>query len=151
MELAVPLYCPVTVGFCGSYSLSNFLSSTSWLSCTNPGLSLGFIQKNRTYPSHLKRWDSVQIGSLVYCCRRKETHSYRGWNCAGYSTIFDTWRPTKDGRVWYAVLKVIFACKKRGFWRDTGLFTYILLTLRRRIKSHLLFAGIIRSSPFSPR
>ena len=24
------------------------------------------------------------------------------------------------------------------------------LTLRRRIKSHLLFAGIIRSSPFSP-
>ena len=25
------------------------------------------------------------------------------------------------------------------------------LTLRRRIKSHLLFAGIIRSSPFSPR
>ena len=26
-----------------------------------------------------------------------------------------------------------------------------LLTLRRRIKSHLLFAGIIRSSPFSPR
>ena len=28
---------------------------------------------------------------------------------------------------------------------------YLLLTLRRRIKSHLLFAGIIRSSPFSPR
>jgi len=27
----------------------------------------------------------------------------------------------------------------------------ITLTLRRRIKSHLLFAGIIRSSPFSPR
>ena len=27
----------------------------------------------------------------------------------------------------------------------------LLLTLRRRIKSHLLFAGIIRSSPFSPR
>jgi len=27
----------------------------------------------------------------------------------------------------------------------------ISLTLRRRIKSHLLFAGIIRSSPFSPR
>ena len=26
-----------------------------------------------------------------------------------------------------------------------------MLTLRRRIKSHLLFAGIIRSSPFSPR
>ena len=26
-----------------------------------------------------------------------------------------------------------------------------LLTLRRRIKSHLLFAGIIRSSPFSLR
>jgi len=26
-----------------------------------------------------------------------------------------------------------------------------ILTLRRRIKSHLLFAGIIRSSPFSPR
>jgi hypothetical protein len=26
-----------------------------------------------------------------------------------------------------------------------------VLTLRRRIKSHLLFAGIIRSSPFSPR
>ena len=25
------------------------------------------------------------------------------------------------------------------------------LTLRRRIKSHLLFAGVIRSSPFSPR
>jgi len=25
------------------------------------------------------------------------------------------------------------------------------LTLRRRIKSHLLFAGIISSSPFSPR
>jgi len=25
------------------------------------------------------------------------------------------------------------------------------LTLRRRIKSHLLFAGIIRRSPFSPR
>jgi len=30
------------------------------------------------------------------------------------------------------------------------LFTYSL-TLRRRIKSHLLFAGIIRSSPFSLR
>jgi len=28
---------------------------------------------------------------------------------------------------------------------------YRLLTLRRRIKSHLLFAGIIRSSPFSLR
>jgi len=28
---------------------------------------------------------------------------------------------------------------------------YSILTLRRRIKSHLLFAGIIRSSPFSPR
>ena len=28
---------------------------------------------------------------------------------------------------------------------------FLLLTLRRRIKSHLLFAGIIRSSPFSPR
>jgi len=27
----------------------------------------------------------------------------------------------------------------------------LFLTLRRRIKSHLLFAGIIRSSPFSPR
>ena len=27
----------------------------------------------------------------------------------------------------------------------------LYLTLRRRIKSHLLFAGIIRSSPFSPR
>ena len=27
----------------------------------------------------------------------------------------------------------------------------VVLTLRRRIKSHLLFAGIIRSSPFSPR
>jgi len=27
----------------------------------------------------------------------------------------------------------------------------LVLTLRRRIKSHLLFAGIIRSSPFSPR
>jgi len=27
----------------------------------------------------------------------------------------------------------------------------VLLTLRRRIKSHLLFAGIIRSSPFSLR
>jgi hypothetical protein len=26
-----------------------------------------------------------------------------------------------------------------------------ILTLRRRIKSRLLFAGIIRSSPFSPR
>lgn len=88
MELAVPLCCPVTVGFCGSYSLSNFLSSTSWLSCTNPGVSLGFIQKNRTYPSHLKRWDCLQIGSLVYCCRRKEPHTYRGWNCAGYSNIF---------------------------------------------------------------
>ena len=30
-------------------------------------------------------------------------------------------------------------------------FLFCLLTLRRRIKSHLLFAGIIRSSPFSPR
>ena len=29
--------------------------------------------------------------------------------------------------------------------------TPLFLTLRRRIKSHLLFAGIIRSSPFSPR
>jgi len=29
--------------------------------------------------------------------------------------------------------------------------TELVLTLRRRIKSHLLFAGIIRSSPFSPR
>jgi len=27
----------------------------------------------------------------------------------------------------------------------------VSLTLRRRIKSHLLFAGIIRSSPFSLR
>jgi len=25
------------------------------------------------------------------------------------------------------------------------------LTFKRRIKSHLLFAGIIRSSPYSPR
>jgi len=31
------------------------------------------------------------------------------------------------------------------------LIVYLVLTLRRRIKSHLLFAGIIRSSPFSPR
>jgi len=41
--------------------------------------------------------------------------------------------------------------------RSSGLHTRSLsaiatcLTLRRRIKSHLLFAGIIRSSPFSPR
>jgi len=36
-----------------------------------------------------------------------------------------------------------------------GLFVFriqkVELTLRRRIKSHLLFAGIIRSSPFSQR
>ena len=31
------------------------------------------------------------------------------------------------------------------------LSSIVVLTLRRRIKSHLLFAGIIRSSPFSPR
>ena len=34
---------------------------------------------------------------------------------------------------------------------DTWSQNTIILTLRRRIKSHLLFAGIIRSSPFSPR
>ena len=70
MELAVPL-STVTVGFCGSCGLSNFLSSTSWLSCTNPGVSLGFIQKNRTHPSHLKRWDSAQIGSLFTAAEGK--------------------------------------------------------------------------------
>jgi len=32
-----------------------------------------------------------------------------------------------------------------------GVIALEALTLRRRIKSHLLFAGIIRSSPFSPR
>ena len=34
---------------------------------------------------------------------------------------------------------------------DSCIFLEQHLTLRRRIKSHLLFAGIIRSSPFSPR
>jgi len=34
---------------------------------------------------------------------------------------------------------------------DFSLMENRQLTLRRRIKSHLLFAGIIRSSPFSPR
>ena len=34
---------------------------------------------------------------------------------------------------------------------DTRFYCRMQLTLRRRIKSHLLFAGIIRSSPFSPR
>ena len=29
--------------------------------------------------------------------------------------------------------------------------TVALLTFKRRIKTHLLFAGIIRSSPYSPR
>ena len=35
--------------------------------------------------------------------------------------------------------------------RNMQIKTIHILTLRRRIKSHLLFAGIIRSSPFSPR
>ena len=36
-------------------------------------------------------------------------------------------------------------------YRDRVDETRARLTLRRRIKSHLLFAGIVRSSPFSPR
>jgi len=48
--------------------------------------------------------------------------------------------------------------KKADFWdgHRRHPFAFLVaatcgLTLRRRIKSHLLFAGIIRSSPFSPR
>jgi len=41
---------------------------------------------------------------------------------------------------------LIFIFAYSGAWSSV-----IGLTLRRRIKSHLLFAGIIRSSPFSPR
>ena len=38
-----------------------------------------------------------------------------------------------------------------GYDKKYSIFFKYLLTLRRRIKSHLLFAGIIRSSPFSLR
>ena len=40
---------------------------------------------------------------------------------------------------------------ERDHLGDPGVDGRIILTLRRRIKSHLLFAGIIRSSPFSLR
>ena len=143
MELAVRPCCLVPVCFCGSYSLSNFLSSKSWLSCTNRGVSLGFIQKDRIYPSHLKRWDSVQIGSLVYCCRRKEPWTFSGWNFAGNSTIFGSWRSTKIGRVWYAIVNVGVVCKKSGFWRDTGLFTDIPFTLGVSLYITLKFSSYL--------
>ena len=39
-----------------------------------------------------------------------------------------------------------------SYWSsEKALLLAALLSLRRRIKSHLLFTGIIRSSPFSPR
>ena len=47
-----------------------------------------------------------------------------------------------------------FRCKNvriRDHWEDPGLDGKIILTFKPRIKSHLLFAGIIRRSPFSPR
>jgi len=67
------------------------------------------------------------------------------------------------GREIYTVFVMYHICHKLEHWAHyinvVSVFVPILafchqthyLTLRRRIKSHLLFAGIIRSSPFSPR
>ena len=66
---------------------------------------------------------------------KKETReeSIRKWQ--------NQWEETTKG----AITKEFFPSVERR------LAVNLHLTLRRRIKSHLLFAGIIRSSPFSPR
>jgi len=53
---------------------------------------------------------------------------------------------------WYIIAKACVLCDCKHWYTLWDCVTSRWsLTLRRRIKSHLLFAGIIRSSPFSPR
>jgi len=101
------------------------------------------VLANRVYdwdlPSFMRIFNSLNtakingstISNLVAVFLRYSTVSKGTWNPFAMNTISYSSIPRPPRGDVYSV------------WR--------ILTLRRRIKSHLLFAGIIRSSPFSPR
>jgi len=101
----------------------------------------------------LKRWDkqrNVDVRSILNQDNiADEIRNYQqnwlqhvkrmGKNCLPKITLL--YQPHGKGDI----------CLLRRKWREQDYLKAIELTLRRRIKSHLLFAGIIRSSPFSLR
>jgi len=114
---------------------------------------LGKHKENRYFrKSTRKRKENIFMRNILFFLTAKR--DYRRSNSTKFpaSGVYNVSQPRVMSQVW-RVREVVYAwigvCMSAFGAVEVAVF--VCLTLRRRIKSHLLFAGIIRSSPFSLR
>jgi hypothetical protein len=110
----------------------------------------GFVKDNVYVPPHSKTLPELRERINTAIGNVTQDMLQRSWDLVGRASQYNSFIDTNLIHNFY--INYIKLSSSTCFERRPLIFRRsMMLTLRRRIKSHLLFAGIIRSSPFSPR